>query len=167
MVGPVRGLTIIESNSSNQDWVTAGGNPDTINIPTYFTRYVDYIDLDLLDFKDAPNVEIKVTSTVRGRAFTSKFGKWNPLYSFKALGISNEDTDKLKGFLYIHSLPGAPTLYCITFNRDADGYRLFWDPITETYKKYLRGELLDIQNQYAADNPVDLISGVFNGVWRV
>lgn len=163
-----RGITIIESTPDNQDWISAGGNPDTINLVSNFTRYVDYMDFDTLDFRKAPNVEIKVTATVNGRAFSSKFGKWTPMFTFKAIAIDDDDADKSDQFLYLHAKNGSPDLYIIVWKRnESDGYRTFYDPINDVRRKYMKCELMDLQiSRFTAKKRKNEITGVVQAKWR-
>jgi hypothetical protein len=162
-----RGITIIESTIDNQDWISAGGDPDTINLVSNFTKYIEYMDFDTLDFKKAPNVQINVTPTASGRAFSSKFGKWDPMFTFRSIALDDDDADKSDQFLYLHAKNGSPDLYIIVWKRDkADGYRTHYDPINDVRREYMKCELIDLQFKYNAKKRKNEMIGVVRAKWR-
>jgi len=118
------GVTIIESESGNQDWVGGGGDPDTIDLDN-FTFGTDYIDFKTLGSQEGWRNDVKKRIFPGGIIVATPLRERDTFYPFNGYNKGIANKNKIKKFAENHAELGDNECYLIV--KEYDGYVTFYN----------------------------------------
>ena len=155
------GVSVLESNSDNQDWVSAGGDPENIDTDNFTT--IEWFNVKTEQAIDQFNVEIGREIFPGFFQIATPLGEYNNLFPVKGFVTSLSEKNRIKKFVANHGELSQEPVYLVS-KHGTDEYDTFYDD-TLTEREYAKGLISGFQATKSAGSGRWDISFNFEVTW--
>ena len=159
----------IESDAGNQDWITAGGDPDVIDLDN-FTEGVDYVEINMPEgFAVTGDTGAIVTPSGAGKSYDQRSARrfYKALQRGIATSIANSNLVDKFAMSDRHTSGASATFvrYFMICYLGVNSHLEFTDP-NDNRKSYCRGIILNCVRQWFSRDPANILLRInWDSVW--